>query len=222
MKTFASESYTIAWFKIADFVARGEKERALHMYPLLMHSIAEPAIAYQLEGDILLAFDDMASLTCYNKAVDLYKKSGKFRQAIGVYEHVHGFVQDEKILKELLDLYVLCDDVAGFCTTFLKLAKFYVDHGYFPILFDFVQSCQMVMPIKFFTLLHAYYIRCVIRYGLSNDGLSEKIEYCLELFLASSAQDSNLDKEFQRFLLEIKIVDGIEFEKIEKFLSKKP
>ena len=99
MKTFASESYTIAWFKIADFVSRGEKERALHMYPLLMHSISEPAISYQLEGDILLAFDDMAALECYRKAVELYKKSGKLRQAIGVYEHASLFVQDEKILK---------------------------------------------------------------------------------------------------------------------------
>ena len=221
MKTFASESYTIAWFKIADFVARGEKERALHMYPLLMHSISEPAISYQLEGDILLAFDDMAALECYRKAVELYKKSGKFRQAIGVYEHASLFVQDEKILKELLDLYILCDDIVGFNVIFVKLAKFYVHHGYQSILGDFVESCKEMMPIKFLSLVYAHYIRLLMMYDLKIDDFSEKVEFCLQLFLKSFESNHNLEKEFQKFLSELKILNQIEFEKAQKILCKK-
>lgn len=221
MKTLASESYTVAWFKIADFVSRGEKERALHMYPLLMHSISEPAISYQLEGDILLSFDDMAAFKCYAKAVELYKKSGKIRQAIGVYEHASLFVDDEKILKELLDLYVLCDDITGFNLIFSKLAKFYLNHGYQSVLLDFVESCKEIMPIKFVALVYAYYIRLLMIYGLKKDDFGDKVEFCLELFL-KSFEHNNLEKEFQKFLSELKALNPIEFEKIQKILCKKP
>jgi hypothetical protein len=88
MRTFvASESYTIAWFKIADFVARGEKERALTVYRLLMYSVAEPALSYQLEGDILLAFDDDAAIDRYHVAANLYKKSGKMQKMKKYLKH---------------------------------------------------------------------------------------------------------------------------------------
>jgi tetratricopeptide (TPR) repeat protein len=221
MKTLASESYTVAWFKIADFVSRGEKERALHMYPLLMHSISEPAISYQLEGDILLSFDDMTALECYRKAVELYKKSGKVRQAIGVYEHASLFVDDEKIFKELLDLYIICDDSVGFNLIFSKLAKFYLHHGYQSVLSDFVEFCKELMPIKFVALVYANYIRLLMMYGLEKNNLGKELEFCLELFLKSFEINNNLEKEFHKFLSELKVLHPLEFEKIQKVLCKK-
>ncbi len=222
MKTLASESYTVAWFKIADFVSRGEKERALHMYPLLMHSISEPAISYQLEGDILLSFDDVAAFKCYSKAVELYKKSGKIRQAIGVYEHASLFIEDEKILKELLDLYILCDDSAGFNLVFSKLAKFYLHQGYESVLSDFVEFCKETMPMKFVGLAYAHYIRLLMIHGLEKNNLSQKLELCLEFFLKSFETNRHLEKYFHKFLSELKVLNPIEFEKAQKVLYKKP
>ena len=58
MKHLPSDKYNVAWFKLAECVARGEKEKALGVYRLLVHSLDEPAFIRQLEGDLLLAFKD--------------------------------------------------------------------------------------------------------------------------------------------------------------------
>ena len=59
MKQVALGKTSLAWFKLAEFVTRGEKERALSIFRLLAHSIRHDALVVQLEGDILLAFDDV-------------------------------------------------------------------------------------------------------------------------------------------------------------------
>jgi hypothetical protein len=219
MKTFASESYTIAWFKIADFVARGEKERALHMYRLLMHSVPEPAISYQLEGDILLAFDDITALERYHKAAHLYKESGKIKQAIAVYEHVTFFLEDETILKELLDLYVISENSIGFIQVFSKLSKMYLKNNYQQTLADFVLHYQETLSLKFLCILYGTYIRSVLLYGIKPENISENIEYCVYLFLKSLKNDLSLEKEFQKFLSDLKVLDIKEYQKIEKYLQ---
>ncbi len=58
MKQVPSGKYTIAWFKLAECVSRGEKERALGVYRLLSHSLDDSALVCQLEGDIFLSFND--------------------------------------------------------------------------------------------------------------------------------------------------------------------
>jgi tetratricopeptide (TPR) repeat protein len=219
MKTFASESYTIAWFKIADFVARGEKERALHMYRLLMHSVPEPAISYQLEGDILLAFDDIAALDRYHKAVNFYKKSGQVKQAVAVYEHVVIFLEDETILKGLLDLYIELENVIGFVQIFSKLSKIYLKNNYQEALTNLVIEYQKTLSLKFLCLLYMTYIRSVLLYGIKTEAISENIEYCTDLFLKNLKNDISLEKEFQRFLSDLKFLDIKEYHKVEKYLE---
>ncbi|MBI2344482.1 hypothetical protein HYV10_00220 [Candidatus Dependentiae bacterium] len=221
MKTFASESSTVAWFKIADFIARGEKERALHMYPLLMHSISDPAISLQLEGDILLAFDDMAALERYHQAVDLYKRTGKIRQAIGVYEYVSLFVEDEIILKELLDLYILCHDTVGFIQAFIKLSKFYLDHGYHQVLHEFVEVYQETIPVQFFVVLYANYLKIILLYEITVDSLEQSVEYCLKLFVHALEHNYAVEKEFQKFLSDLKVLNIELFKKAEIYLYQK-
>jgi len=81
MRLPTNRSYTLAWFKLANFVNRGEKERALNVLKLLMHSIQDEAVPYQLEGDLLLAFDDNAALDRYHVAANLHKITGKTTKA---------------------------------------------------------------------------------------------------------------------------------------------
>lgn len=104
MKQPVSDRYTIAWFRLAECVSRGERERALGVYRLLSHSIGNPAFESQLEGDLYLSFGDHgAALTRYQNAVTLYRASGRALEAAAVLEHVatldpHTYVHHEHMI----------------------------------------------------------------------------------------------------------------------------
>jgi tetratricopeptide (TPR) repeat protein len=89
MKQVVPDKHTIAWFKLAECVSRGERERALGVYRLLAHSIGNPAFENQLEGDLYLSFQDIqAAITKYQEAVRLYCQSGRLLEAAAVLEHL--------------------------------------------------------------------------------------------------------------------------------------
>src|SRR5438477_4438470 len=84
----SDQKYVIAWFKIAEYVNRGEKERALGVYRLLSHSLDDGALVLQLEADILFACDDERCLQIYAKAADEYERQQKTMQKIAVCEQM--------------------------------------------------------------------------------------------------------------------------------------
>lgn len=88
MRQLSAEKYSVAWFKLAEFIMRGEKERALGLYRLLIHSFEDEALAYQLEGDILLAFRDPVAEKKYEAAAHLYDKQQRVTEAIAMYEQL--------------------------------------------------------------------------------------------------------------------------------------
>lgn len=98
---------SIGWFKLAEFVERGEKERALGIYKLLALSINDQAFAYQLEGDILLAFQDTLAINKYWQAAEYYLKQNNIMAAIGTLNHLV-ILQPEHIAawETLSDLYL--------------------------------------------------------------------------------------------------------------------
>jgi hypothetical protein len=105
-QSVSADKYNIAWFKLAEYVSRGEKERALGIYRLLSHSIDDQAFARQLEGDILWSFNDSSAADKYYQAAQLYKKDQRELQAAAIYEHLivldpHSIVY----LQHLVELY---------------------------------------------------------------------------------------------------------------------
>jgi len=106
MSHLSSDKYTIAWFKLAEFVSRGEKERALGIYRLLVLSIDDPAFSSKLEGDILSSFKDNSAIEKYNKAAMLYQKDNRFIEAAAVYETLSAMQPDSlEYLNKLSALY---------------------------------------------------------------------------------------------------------------------
>jgi tetratricopeptide (TPR) repeat protein len=103
------DKYTVAWFKLAECIARREKERALGVYRLLAHSFEDHAYRHQLEGDILYSFhDDAQALDTYKKAISLYIQDGRVLQAVALYEHIIGISFDPQLLGELIALCESC------------------------------------------------------------------------------------------------------------------
>ncbi len=107
MKRKTNEKYTIAWFKLAECVSRGEKERGLGVYRLLSHSFDDQAYAQQLEGDLLLAFKDQKkAIEKYRQAAKWYKKEGRKFEAAAVYEHLRTLEpKEQNYQKQLIELY---------------------------------------------------------------------------------------------------------------------
>lgn len=107
MRHFPSDKYNVAWFKLAECVSRGEKEKALGVYRLLSHSLDDAAFASQLAGDILCSFDDsLGAIPHYREAAYLYQKDNRLLEAAAVYEHLLTLMADKyENLVMLVDLY---------------------------------------------------------------------------------------------------------------------
>jgi tetratricopeptide (TPR) repeat protein len=111
MRNVPPDKYNVAWFKLAECVSRGEKERALGVYRLLAHSLNDSAFARQLQGDILFSFNDTAgAVEHYRKAAQLYHQDGRYLEAAALYEHIVVLTPDkQEALMQLIELYRLLD-----------------------------------------------------------------------------------------------------------------
>lgn len=89
---------SVAWYKLADLIARGEREKALSVYRLLSHSLDDRAYALQLEGDVLLALEDPRSKEKYFQAASLYKSEKRWVDAVSVTEHLLAQYADDPVL----------------------------------------------------------------------------------------------------------------------------
>src|SRR5437868_9211237 len=100
MKQTQGDKHMIAWFKIAECVSRGEKERALGVYRLLSHSFNDSAVAHQLQADIYLSFDEKdQAIHLYHQAMEQYTKSHRFLEAVAVGEHLAVMCPDDSLLR---------------------------------------------------------------------------------------------------------------------------
>ncbi len=107
MKQMSSETYNIAWFRLAECVSRGEKERALGVYRLLAHSIDDRAFSKQLEADLYLSFNDKeVAQQKYRDAAHLYQQTGRLFEAAAVFEHLLTLDADSEFYRaSVIDLY---------------------------------------------------------------------------------------------------------------------
>lgn len=183
MKLLSSGSHNIAWFKLADFVSRGEKERALSVFKLLVHSIPDQAFSYQLEGDILLAFDDDAALDSYHLAANLYKKNGSYQKAIAVYEHVALFKNDLKILEALLDVYDVLQDQVGIINSFARFAILAVQQRNFGLLINRLHLYLMTRNAVLKAELYGYTFFALLFHDIENPQIEMYLFQALDLYV---------------------------------------
>ncbi len=88
MKVVKEEKQSLSWFKLAEFVHKKEKERALNLFRLLTHSLQNKAFIKKLEADILLSFDDQQFIHLYVDAAHLYRMQGHIIEAVSIYQHL--------------------------------------------------------------------------------------------------------------------------------------
>ena len=128
MKQTQFDKHTIAWFKIADCVSRGEKERALGVYRLLSHSFNDNAVARQLEADIYCSFGETdQAIALYQQAMEGYIKSQRFFEAASVGEHLVVLQPvNTSLHSKLVQLYISLGMAAKVQTHVQILADFFM------------------------------------------------------------------------------------------------
>lgn len=214
MRLLASESYNVAWFKLADFIARGEKERALTVHRLLMHSIQDEALPYQLEGDILLAFDDVAALDRYHIAANLYKKAGKIQQAISLYEHVSLFKEDERILEALFDVYFSLKNETGMLDTFSRLAKVCLQNNKFNFILNLFHRNLLRVPESLQGLLGIRFVRALILYDEKNKQISMYMNQTIDML-----EQQNKKEDLYMFLSQLEGLNKLLYENAQAYIE---
>jgi tetratricopeptide (TPR) repeat protein len=128
MRHVPSDKYNVAWFKLAECVSRGEKERALGVYRLLAHSFGDEAFAYQLMGDLLLSFDDAQAIAKYQEAADRYTQEERWLESAAVYEHLLTFdPTNVSYRKEVVRLYRQTTLQGKIITNLTQLFQQYLD-----------------------------------------------------------------------------------------------
>ncbi len=214
MRLLASESYNVAWFKLADFIARGEKERALTVHRLLMHSIQDEALPYQLEGDILLAFDDAAALDRYHIAANLYKKAGKIQQAASLYEHVSLFKDDERILEALFDVYLTLKNETGMLDTFSRLSKVCLQNNKFNFILNLFHRNLLKVPESLQGLLGVRFVRALILYDEKNRQISMYMNQTIDML-----EQQNKKEDLYMFLSQLEGLNKSLYENAQAYIE---
>jgi|SRR5690606_39348859 len=144
MKHMQADKYTIAWFKIAECVSRGEKERALGVYRLLSHSFNDNAVARQLEADIYLACNELdKAIDLYRQAMEFYQKSERFLEAAAVCEHLITLLPNDFLLRsQLVNYYVMQKMVSKIHDSFQIILESYIYYNEWENIAEKIIECE--------------------------------------------------------------------------------
>lgn len=204
MKLLSSGSHNIAWFKLAEFVCRGEKERALSVYKLLMHSVADRAFAHQLEGDILLAFDDAGAIDRYHQAAEIYKKQKDYQKAIAVYEHIASCKKNLNNLQALIDTYEYVNDYTGMIHSFARFANLAVATKNIGLLINQLHVYAAKTNISVQAELYGYTCFALLTHDPSNFSIKMYVQQAVELYITVDNPHA-LDK----FMAKLKVLNEV-------------
>jgi hypothetical protein len=201
MKQVSSDKQMVAWWRLAECVSRGEKERALGIYRLLAHSIDDKALVAQLEADILFSFNDPQAAKKYLTAAELYKKDGRLTQAIALYESVLALAPSELTARgELVSLHL--QHAAS------EQAAFHAQTAVEELMRQGDVAQALILVRDYAQLLKPETCGGLIVAAIENHAAASLIELCIEKVLDSMMCADRDEKKLQLFIAKLKAVDG--------------
>lgn len=201
MKQVPSDKYSIAWFKLAECVSRGEKERALGVYRLLSYSFDDQAFAYQLAGDLLRSFDDNTAIEQYHQAAQLYQKAQRFLEAAAVYEHLIHLIPDKELyLMNLVELYTHMRDAGHAVHHMVQLLDLLSKKKKWDDVHDLISKYDSLIEADQAVKVYKKIIFEVVdQEDVPQERIKAYIKKAVELLL-----NGGDDRKLQRFLSELK------------------
>lgn len=181
MKQQPKDSYKIAWFKLSEFIDRGEKERALGIYKLLMHTIDDEAFAKQLEGDLLLFFNEQSAIESYESAALIYEKQGNISHATALYEHLTAqFPDNVHYLKKLAQLYTKLNHPTRITLSLKRLFPQLIHAEQFSPLKHALQTLEPLLPYEDQAKLYENLTYILIEQEQNDDFIIESIKKTID------------------------------------------
>ena len=182
MKQPHVDKHSIAWFKIAECVSRGEKERALGVYRLLSHSFNDSAIARQLEADIYCSFGQVEqAIALYLQTMELYHKSHRFLEAAAVCEHLITMCSDDLLLyREIVQLYISLAIVPKIRTYVQILVELFGQKQQWYEIKNIIAECVRISDSSGRALVYSDIIIAAHKAGCPWDVLASGIEQVLD------------------------------------------
>lgn len=215
MKQNASDKYSVAWFKLADCIARGEKERALGVYRLLSHSLDDSALAQQLYGDILLSFNDIsAAQGRYIQAAEKYEQEGRLVQAAAIYEHLTTLQSDNIAYKEkLIELYQRLNIASKVREYATELIAYLLSNNNWQKSIEIARNYDTAGDGAFAALMHEQLVFTLLTI---NDVLPETVMGEIKKVIDAWSSENNEDA-LDEFMQKLKVADELLYEKAEKY-----
>ncbi len=198
------EKYNVAWFKLAEFVVRKEKERALGVYKLLSHSLPDDAFAAQLEGDLFMAFNDEKACDAYHRAAKLYEKSGQHAHAALIYEQIMLIrPENTEYVVQALSLYQSVKNDAKVARCASQLARLLVKQGDFDAQNNLIASLtdwpETLLPVQ---------EACVVALMEFHAAERQLIQDYLTVILQTPGMRSANSKRLALFLAKVSALDS--------------
>ena len=200
MRHISNDKYTIAWFKLAECVAKGEKEKAFGVYRLLMHSIEDQAYAYQLEGDLLGAFSDERAVEKYLHAAHLYYQNNRYKEAAALYEELIIQIPEERYINRLIDMYKHHKNKNMCYAKLIKLADLLVTKELYiqtlPIVQELENSMHTDVVVALYTKIICGFIKAESEPSIIEPLLYKALDYIIEqnnylqIFLSTIEQEN--------------------------------
>jgi len=216
MKQVPSDKYNVAWFKLAQYVSRREKERALGVYRLLSHSISDAAYACQLEGDILLAFNDEQAEHKYLKAAQLYAQQQQLLHAIAMYENLLLFKpKNIYYVLPLVTLYIEVQKQERVDAMLELLGTVFHTVSSSATLQECGNLICHVQDIKIKLKLYEQYLFAVIAHNKT----AQEVTQCIDITIALLLEQSD-STHLQQLLVRLQAVDQNYYEYAHSALSK--
>jgi hypothetical protein len=199
MKQTQFDKHTIAWFKIADCVSRGEKERALGVYRLLSHSFNDNAVARQLEADIYCSFGDTdQAILLYQQAMDFYYKSQRFLEAAAVGEHLIAVRFDNlELRRHMVQLYISLGMITKIKVHVQVLVDLIIEKQQWYDIKTVIAECSRISDIIGRVEMYGNVIIAAYKVGCPRDIIIYSIEQALETLCLV---DNKSAQEFLLFL----------------------
>lgn len=216
MKHLSQDKYTIAWFKLAECVSRGEKERAFGVYRLLSHSIENHAFACQLQGDLYFSFDDIeGAIAKYYDAAHLYEADERFLEAAAVYENLLTFKPNtERYRERIIALYQRLNIPSKVLFHRIKLIEQCVREQRLKVAYEqLAELDDMVAPGDVAAVHEICILAALEQMDLPSDQTEKQLGALMALYTTHQ-----LNKEMRQFLSKLKALDELWHEKALKFL----